>query len=363
MGSLADRLRSPLRLYAACELLLGLTCLALPSGFDAIAAAVPAISRAWFGGWWRVVVTALLLVPPTLLMGGTLPAVSRWWVRRAAERGSGAGLLYACNMVGGVVGILATGLYLLWAFGLTAAHQAAAIGNLVVGAVAWRLAVGEPERATPLAPSVSAIAPTAPLPGHAARLVASAFAVAGVASMIYEVAWSRALSMVISGSTYTVTLTLATFLAGLVIGSVVSSAMMRRASPGPGLFCGLQIAIAVSTLASSFVIEQAPLWFVRLYAGGAESKVLFLTGRVAVAAALMLVPTCLIGAAVPVTVGLATRLKGFGRHLGRLYAVNTAGNIAGALAAGFWLLPALGTQTTLRLGAAVHLAAAALVGL
>jgi spermidine synthase len=83
----------------------------------------------------------------------------------------------------------------------------------------------------------------------------------------------------------------------------------------------------------------------------------------AVTSALLFLPTCLMGAAVPVAADLATTLTGFGRRIGRLYAANTAGNIAGALAAGFWLLPLLGTQATLRVGAAVHLAAAALVGL
>jgi spermidine synthase len=74
---------------------------------------------------------------------------------------------------------------------------------------------------------------------------------------------------------------------------------------------------------------------------------------------LVLPPTAIMGGTVPfLTRGLA-RLSGQVSSLhAALYAANTAGACAGALAAGFWLLPRLGLPSAVRVAAIVNLAVA-----
>jgi len=66
----------------------------------------------------RAVLTGLLLLPPTFLMGGTLPAMCRAWIRRDATLGRDLGFLYAFNTLGAAVGSLLAGFVLLARFGL-----------------------------------------------------------------------------------------------------------------------------------------------------------------------------------------------------------------------------------------------------
>src|SRR5688572_29911519 len=103
---------SPLRRYAFIELAIGVLGIAT-------LAAIP-----WLGGAYaglasggastlalRLVVAALALLPATLLMGATLPVVAS--AVEDASRGPWLGWLYAANAIGGVLGAVFAGFYLL----------------------------------------------------------------------------------------------------------------------------------------------------------------------------------------------------------------------------------------------------------
>src|SRR5207247_6794962 len=75
----------------------------------------------------------------------------------------------------------------------------------------------------------------------------------------------------------------------------------------------------------------------------------------AVAILAILPPMLLLGASFPVAARIVVSGSGnTGRDLGVLYAGNTAGAILGAWAAGFFLIPTLGTQRAIELLAAVN---------
>ena len=80
--------------------------------------------------------------------------------------------------------------------------------------------------------------------------------------------------------------------------------------------------------------------------------------------AVLIVPTVLMGATMPLVVR-SSAFSGslLGSRAGALYAANTAGAIAGTLAAGLFLIPQLGLRTSFTIAAAVNVlvGAAALV--
>jgi len=81
-----------------------------------------------------------------------------------------------------------------------------------------------------------------------------------------------------------------------------------------------------------------------------------LGGKLAKVSLLMLVPTFLMGAVFPIVTKLYTpSVSRLGGSLGKLYAANTMGAVAGSLLAGFVLLPALGAQKSIILVAAINL--------
>ena len=71
--------------------------------------------------------------------------------------------------------------------------------------------------------------------------------------------------------------------------------------------------------------------------------------------AVLLPPTVFMGATLPLLARHAVRSEAeIGSRVGVLYAVNTAGAIAGTLCAAFWLMPELGLRRTVWVGAALN---------
>ncbi len=71
---------------------------------------------------------------------------------------------------------------------------------------------------------------------------------------------------------------------------------------------------------------------------------------------LVLVPTFMMGATVPVAVKICTTtVRQVGRFFGNVYAVNTLGAIMGSFAAGFILIPWLGARNSLLIAVAMNI--------
>jgi predicted membrane-bound spermidine synthase len=194
-----------------------------------------------------------------------------------------------------------------------------------------------------------------------ARVALVLYALAGGIALGYEVVWSQAIVQFISTRSFAFGAVLATYLAGLVIGSALYARWADRVRDPWGIF-GLLIAAA--GLVALLEIAGLGRWLV-VFQTAAEATVLALTGsdlvgmctRFAVAAAcIVFVPTVLLGAAFPVALRLAVDAKQVGRDVGAVVALNTIGGIVGTLLTGFVLVPALGLVRTL---AALAIAAAA----
>src|SRR4051794_13725135 len=101
-GRLADRVRSPLRLYGVIELVLVGIVLATPVSFRLL----HEFYRSAYG-WLETAPGTLTLIrfglplialaPATILMGSTLPILSRFLARRRDELGGAFGNLYVAN--------------------------------------------------------------------------------------------------------------------------------------------------------------------------------------------------------------------------------------------------------------------------
>ena len=90
-------------------------------------------------------------------------------------------------------------------------------------------------------------------------------AVSGATAMVYEMAWSRTLSMVYGSSVYGVSITLATFLVGIALGSWIAAARVRRR---PATTLGAVWLLAGSAWAafvSLYVSGRLPFLFLDLY--------------------------------------------------------------------------------------------------
>jgi len=186
-------------------------------------------------------------------------------------------------------------------------------------------------------------------------------AASGLAALVLELQWGRQLALTFGGSQHAVTAVLAAFMLGLGAGSFVggrlADRLRRPALAITAVELGLAVAGPILTVALTRLPSLAAAWLPAVDDAG---RPLFVASRLALAAALLLVPTTLMGATYPILVKAAgADLAALHRGLGRLYAANTLGGVAGAVIAGFVVLPAAGVPGSAALAAAANLVAAA----
>jgi spermidine synthase len=338
----AHRVRRPVLAYGLLELGIGLAALAVPLAIQAARALylglfggraglpdVGGLPTAIFYG----ICSFLILLVPTAMMGATLPLLARHAVRRAEELGFRIGLLYASNTAGAVAGTLLAAFVLLPALGLRQTIWIAALVNGAVFLAAWGLA--RAAGATAVAPAVES-ARSAPrgIPWILPLIFGS-----GMVSFSYEILWVRLLEHLLGGSVYAFATMLASFLAGIALGSAGASRLAttpRRAALG---FAIVQLCIAGLSLAAFLAVGRIPELTAALRQAGHSP---LLVG--AAASMLTLFPAAVaIGATFPFAVRvLARRELDAGPVSARVYAANTLGSIVGAIGAGFFLVPELG---------------------
>ena len=298
----------------------------------------------------------LLLALPTFLMGATLPVLSQVFIRSQSHLGQRIGDLYATNTLGAVVGCALAGYYLIPRLGLSGTVYTAAAGNIVIAGLILLLSArfaraSEADAAPDRAESVGA-----PRTG-VEWLLLGAIALSGAAAMIYENAWTHALTLVIGGSVYSFTTMLLTFLIGLAAGGYLYARLFGRAPVGISAFGIVELSVGIAALATIPFFEKLPLVFIRLYQSFGSSFGLFLAIQVLLAFAVMFLPALLLGMTFPLVVSLFTQnIYRVGSSVGTTYASNTLGAIAGAFIGGFVLLPLAGIQHSIVIGALMNLA-------
>ncbi|MDP2606670.1 MAG: fused MFS/spermidine synthase, partial [Deltaproteobacteria bacterium] len=302
----------------------------------------------------------VLLVFPTMLMGATLPVLSRFFVRSFADFGRRVGDLYATNTLGAVIGCAAAGFFLIPGVGMRMTVYVAAGINLVIGlliVIVDRLRERETnELVPPAAAEESAAVPGARAASWLDWILLGTFGASGFASLVYENAWTRSLTLVIGSSIYSFTTMLVTFLVGLTLGGFIYARFMGSREARLSTFGLIELWVGLAALATIPLFERLPLIFVRLLQGFGDSFNTFLTLQVVLSAMVMFIPTVLLGMTFPLVARLYTQsLYRVGSGVGSSYAANTVGAVLGAFAGGFILIPTIGVQNTIIFAVAMNL--------
>ena len=193
-----------------------------------------------------------------------------------------------------------------------------------------------------------------------ALALALCFAFSGLAALIYQTAWTRQFALVFGTSELAVATVLAAYMGGLALGAWLAERWLPRITRPVLTYAGLELGIGVSAVLLVPALLVASDWLLlRLFGGQsappdsaqtAISMFYLVSAFVALA-----VPTVLMGATLPLLARHAVHTDAqIGRRIGMLYAMNTAGAVAGALLTAFWLLPNLGLTDTVRAGAAIN---------
>lgn len=361
-GRRSDFLRNPFLCYGLLEGLIGIWAIFAPVLF---AAAIPFYKFAWQSfhlsllpfSLLRFLVVSLILLLPTSCMGATLPLLSRFVTDSLGRVGERVGLLYALNTLGAVIGAVLTGFFLIPAFGLVASTFVAFTVNILLCAVVIFLCrsgiiTSKDQTVIPeLKPGISereALRESERRLPHAVIATMIAFAFSGAVAMVDEVAWTRALLMVIGSTTYAFTIMLATFLTGLFAGSLILSRYADKLKDPFLWFAVLQLVLCAAQLLSVHLFNYLPYFNLVANRHFQSNPIVGMYIRFLLSGAVLVPVTIVLGAAFPLAVKICTRrLELVGRSAGAVYASNTCGAIVGAFAAGFLIIPLLGGELTL----------------
>ncbi|MFQ5597762.1 MAG: fused MFS/spermidine synthase [Nitrospiria bacterium] len=366
-GKRAEGYANPLQVYALLEWGIGAYAFLVPVLFTALLPIYRLLSD-WFDFSFyvfslvRFVLAVAILLIPTALMGGTLPVLAQRYKNQKTV-GRGVGLLYAFNTFGAVAGVLGAGFILLPALGLQKSVFIAAGLNALIGLTATLLG--------------KAPAPPIPAPGEKQKtkkqvrvsrlsehdmfrrqILLTVFAVSGFSAMIYEVIWTRILTLILGSTVYSYATMLGTYLLGLALGSFIFSLLLKQFKRPLLLLTLVQGGIALSCFAGAFLFPLLPSIFLKIMEVFHTWKWVRDTAKFILSAAVMLMPTLLMGGVFPLVIHLLTARgdedRPLGFIVGKAYAVNTLGTIFGSFTVGFIMLPTLGIQKSLHLAIAIN---------
>ena len=379
-GRIADRVRSPLRMYAILELLVVVAVLMTPFTFSGL----HEVYRGAFGtlqqnpamlALVRFGLSILALGPATVLMGATLPTLSRQLVRDHTMLGHEFGELYMANTAGAIYGAFISGVFLIELIGLNetlfvgvACSATAGLAALVLSRrLGLRMPAAAEEATTTEATSDAAPRPqSSPEPAPAPALVQHAELaakpradesklasgsisrtklalgvafVSGLTSLGYQNLWNRLLSSGTGSTSYVFTSILIFFLAGITIGAYIFARYLYKTRHPVALLGIAELSLAVLVLATLGVETS---FF------GDSSLTLGLIVVVAPA-------TLLMGIVFPMSSMLvADSDERVGTSAGLLLGWNTFGAICGTFIVPFFLMPILTSPRAVVLLAAIN---------
>ncbi|MBI5970225.1 MAG: fused MFS/spermidine synthase [Deltaproteobacteria bacterium] len=371
-GRIIDRFSSPLKAYAAIETALGIYCILSPFIFSAVkgfylSLSVVPESAAHAAGFeaMQFMLSFLALIVPTTLMGGTFPALVKYFAGRSGRVGFHTAVPYAVNTLGAVAGCLLTGFYALYFIGVKTTVYAAGAVDILVGVAVFLVYCTGAKPEPRVGISTDAELPTSK-GGEGSRwinrAVIAAFTLSGFASLVYEVLWSRVLSLVIGSSIYAFTVMLATFLIGIAAGSIIFAPFIDRRKTPLVWFASLEAIIGVASLLGIFLYKELPFALFSMKEAFGANFWLYLFLQFLLVSAVMIIPTLCMGAIFPLVGRIYTKgLDSIGRNIGAVYFFNTFGAIFGAFVGGFVIIPLIGVQAGVVITAALNVALAVLI--
>ncbi len=351
-----------LRGYALAEAAIGVVAVLFHPIFVAATEAAhtqifPALASPVAVTLFKWLLAGALILPQSVVLGMTFPLMAGGFIRTYPARpGASLALLYFCNSIGGAVGVLASAFYLIPRLGLPGTSMVAGGINLVLACTVWWVTAARPHRATDdiAAPEER----SRPFTEAPYRLLIAVSLLTGTASFVYEIAWTRMLSLVLGSSTQAFELMLSAFILGLAFGGLWIKRRIDALANPIRFLGGVQMAmgaLALATLALYGWMFPLMRWLTDTLPRNDSGYVAFNLASHAIAMAVMLPATFFAGSTLPLITFALVRSRHGEASIGTVYGANTVGAIVGVVLAVHIGLPMLGLKYLVSAGAVLDM--------
>jgi len=161
-------------------------------------------------------------------------------------------------------------------------------------------------------------------------LLALAFLLSGTCALAYQVVWARMLSLLFGSTNQAIATVLAVFMLGLALGSHFGEKVSRRGRDLGRAYGLMEMALGLFALCFPFLIARMGTAHALAFSLLHQNETLLSVARFGIAFALLIIPTALMGATLPVLAQHVEHDRSrVGSRIGALYAINTFGAALG----------------------------------
>jgi len=179
-------------------------------------------------------------------------------------------------------------------------------------------------------------------------LISISLFISGATSLSYQIVWQRILAQEIGVDAISVTITVAIFMLGLAFGTYVGRKLSELTFRPILLYFAFELIISFYALESYSLLKEARGFFFSSVTVYYYDFILY--------ACVLFIPTCLMGAGVPIIMKvLGSNGKATSSVFGLIYGINLAGAFAGTLLTSFLVVEKFGLSGSLELSAYFNL--------
>lgn len=349
-GRFIDKHKSKYRFLAYLELLIGISCLITLYLFRLIKYPYLSIHNLlgdinFLFNVSQFILSFVILIVPTFLIGVALPTIVKLYHHEHKKMGKSVGDCYMADTVGGALGIVLAGFFLIWLVGFFKVSVMASTVNILLGILLLVLLGDEAYTEDSYNPKIKV---------HGDNRVLVLFFFSGFAALTLENVWIRFFDLIFGNSIISFSTVVAAFLLSLGIGSLLSKKMMERFEDRIVLFSSIELLIGISSLVILLVFPYLEQVFLKIFFGISEYYLfLFLLGVISFS--VLTVPTILMGMTFPVLSTIYVDRKRIGADVGKLFSVNSFGSIVGSFFTGFVFVYFLGLNNTAIFAAVIYI--------
>jgi len=361
LGKRADSVKDPVGLLTLIQFGTGLGSLIILLIFPLLPRIYSFIVKILGGGSSILIfiLSFVLMLIPTFLMGGTLPLISKIYIKERQKIAIGFSQLYALNTLGGVIGAGIVGYFLIRAIGIRSSQLLAILINLGCGFFLLGRRIPLRLKTNLVKDSINSgdfrNNPDSNYFLSYNRFYPLIAGLIGFVSLGYEIFWIRTLSIFLANASYTFTTILIIYLLGIVSGSFFFYKRLSKLNQIKLLFVA-QIATGCYVLITAFFLNNLPglLFPIRSILEKPFYRIFLTPGLLSFL--IVFIPTFLMGITFPLLCTIWTKnLDILGNGIGRIYFANTVGSVTGSLGVGFLLLPLFGVVRGIILFALLNL--------